>query len=361
MMRALYEHIRPDSTRHDVSRHFPEDYRSLYRLLCTARQMVDHYDRVTEASQHLLYRYLMDSPVDEDTPVLFRMLELLENLRYLDDDSILRLYETAAYYRARLYGTDEAIELLDKMKHYLLTHPSAYYLSAYHRAMAVILHNAGRDVKRGMRHEDQAIAAARLSNHPEAKKQLAACLLNNARTLMSEGMDLKQVWKLIRKAEPLVMQYTEPMDYERYQFACNAAMCYAMDGDLECAEEQMAAADKIAYTSPDSDLAVAEHLIEEVAPFRIETWQFDLAEEAIYHAIALCEQHPEVLRYRETIFDAYYFLGRIYVMNEDYIKAEEAFDEAEKKLSGTYFQFKNPLCPEEVRVKAAEARQQESQ
>ena len=115
------------------------------------------------------------------------------------------------------------------MKHYLLKHPSAYYLSAYHRAMAVILHNAGRDVKRGMRHENQAIAAARLSNHPEAKKQLAACLLNKARTLMSEGMDLKQVRKLIREAEPLVMQYTEPMDYERYQFACNAAMLFIWD------------------------------------------------------------------------------------------------------------------------------------
>ena len=67
----------------------------------------------------------MDVPVDEDAPALFRMLELLKDPRYLDDDSILRLYETAAYYRARLYIPDDAIELLQEMQRYLRKHPSA--------------------------------------------------------------------------------------------------------------------------------------------------------------------------------------------------------------------------------------------
>ena len=109
------------------------------------------------------------------------------------------------------------------MKKYLLKHPSAYYLSAYHRAMAIILHNANRDQKKCISHEDKAIAAARLSKHPEAKKQLAACLLDKARTLMSARMDQKQVRKLVQEAGTIVPQCTEALDYERYQYACNAA------------------------------------------------------------------------------------------------------------------------------------------
>lgn len=352
MMRNLYERIRPAGIRHDGSRQFPEDYGSFYRLIRIIPQMIDNLGYVSESSQRLLYRWLMDAPVDEDTPVLFRMLELLNDPRYLDDDSILRLYETAAYYRARLYIPDDAIELLQEMRRYLRKHPSAYYLSAYHRAMGVILHNANRDLKTILRHEDRAIAAARLSTHPEAKKQLAACLLNKARTLMSEEMDQKQVRKLIQEAESIVYRYSESRDYERYQFVCNAAMCFAMDGDLDGAQTALDVADSIVFASPDSDLSVAEHLIEEVAPIRIAMSQFDLAEDALLRAIALCEKHLEALRYRETIFDAYYFLGRIYTMDEKFIKAEEAYNEAEKRVQDWPYKLELPLCPEDVRVEA---------
>lgn len=352
MMRNLYERIRPAGTRHDGSRQFPEDYDRLYRLLSIAQQMIDNTGKTTEASQHLLFRLLMDAPVDQDTPALFRMLELLENPRYLDDSSILRLYETAAYYRARLYLPDDAIDILQEMKRYLRRHPSAYYLSAYHRAMGVILHNANRDLKTILSHEDKAIAAARVSNHPEAKKQLAACLMNKARTLMSERIRQDQVRKLIQEAEPIVSRYTEPLDYERYQFTCNAAMFFAMEGDAEAAQAMMDAADAIAYASPDSDLAVAEHLIEEVAPFRMEMGQLDQAADKVIEAINICGKHLEAIRYRETIFDAYLFLGRIYAMDEDYIKAEEAFNEAEKRVHDSPYEWKLPLCPEDVREKA---------
>ena len=352
MMRNLYERIRPAGIRHDGSRQFPEDYGHFYRLIRVIPQMIDNLGYVSEASQRLLYRWLMDAPVDEDAPALFRMLELLNDPRYLDDDSVLRLYETAAYYRARLYIPDDAIELLQEMRRYLRKHPSAYYLSAYHRAMGVILHNANRDLKTILRHEDRAIAAARLSTHPEAKKQLAACLLNKARTLMSEEMDQKQVRKLIQEAELIVSRYTESRDYERYQFFCNAAMCFAMDGDLDGAQTALDEADDIVFASPDSDLSVAEHLIEEAAPIRMATNQFDLAEEAVLKAIALCEKHQEALRYRETIFDAYYFLGRIYTMDEKFIKAEEAYNEAEKRVQDWPYKLELPLCPEDVRVEA---------
>ena len=222
--------------------------------------------------------------------------------------------------------------------------------------MAVILHNACRDPQLCMRHEDQAIAAARLSRHPAAKKQLAACLLNKARTLMSEEMDQEQIRALIREAEPLVMQHTEPLDEERYQFACDAAMCCARDGDREQAERYMQAADEIAFASPDSDLAVAEHLLEENAPFRAEMGQYDLAEEAVMQAVTLCDRHAGALRYRETAFDAWFFLGRLRAMAGRWIKAEEAYGEAERRLGGTYFSFPLPLCPEEIRMRAERER-----
>ena len=356
MMRNLYERIRPAGIRHDGSRQFPENYGSFYRMIQIIPQMIDNIDYVSEASQRLLYRWLMDAPVDEDAPALFRMLELLEDPCYLDDNSILRLYETAAYYRARLYIPDDAIELLQEMRRYLRKHPSAYYLSAYHRAMGVILHNANRDLKTILHHEDRAIAAARLSTHPEAKKQLASCLLDKARTLMSEEMDQKQVRKLIQEAEPIVSRFTEARDYERYQYVCNAAMCFAMDGDLDNAQAALDAANAIVFASPDSDLAIAEHLIEEVAPIRIAMNQFGLAEDAILRAIALCEKHLEALRYRETIFDAYYFLGRIYTMDEEYIKAEEAYNEAEKRVQDWPYEMELPLCPEDVRAEAERLR-----
>ncbi len=354
MMHSLYERIRPAGTRHDGGRQFPEDYDRLYRLLRIARQIIDNIGRTTEASQRLLYRWLMDAPVDQDTPVLFRMLDLLEDPAYLDDSSILRLYETAAYYRARLYMPDDAIEILKDMRRYLRRHPSAYYLSAYHRAMSVILHNASRDLKKILRHEDQAIAAARVSTHPEAKKQLAACLMNKARTLMSEGIRQDQVRKLIQEAEPVVYRFTEPLDYERYQFLCNAAMFHAMEGETDAAQAMMDAADAIALVSPDSDLAVAEHLIEETAPIRLEMGQSDQAAEAVLEAVRICGKHPEALRYRETIFDAYFFLGRIYAMNHEYIKAEEAFAEAEKRVADSPYEWELPLCPEDIREKAEE-------
>ena len=148
----------------------------------------------------------------------------------------------------------------------------------------------------------------------------------------------------------LMMAATVGVLAPRFLFA--AAMFFAMEGDADAAQAMMDAADAIAYASPDSDLAIAEHLIEEVAPFRIEMGQLDLAANTVREAISVCENHLEALRYRETIFDAYLFLGRIYVMDENYIKAEEAFNEAERRVHDSPYEWKLPLCPENVREKA---------
>ncbi len=356
MMLTMYGMLLPAGKRPDTERQFPEDPVRFYGLLQLAHQMTAGFGLATAASQQLLYRWLMDAPVDQDTEALFCMLDMLHSPVYLDDDQILRLYETAAYYRARLYMPDDALRILQAMKKYLRQHPSAYYLSAYHRAMAVILHNAGRDEQACLRHEDRAIAAARLSRHPEARKQLAACLMEKARTLMSAETDQRQVRRLLQEAGALIPQCTEAQDYERYQYACNAAMCHAMDGETQQALQQLEAATAIACASPDSDLAIAEHLIEEAAPIRIALQHWEAAEAAVREAIALCEKHPEALRYRETVFDAFLFLGRIYDMHGQPMQAEDAFQEAEKRVQDSPYVWKLPLCPEEIRKKAAEAR-----
>ncbi|MBE5807260.1 MAG: hypothetical protein E7317_02845 [Clostridiales bacterium] len=356
MMRRLYDMIRPAGRRHDGSKQFPEDYASLYRLLRLAEQLVRHATRTTEASQRLKYRLLMDAPVDQDADVLFQMLDLLEDPRFLDGDSILRLYENAAYLRARLYDPEGAMEILKEMKRFLLRHPSAYYLSAFHRAAAVILNNTGRDeyFKRCLRHEGKAIAAARLSTHPDAKKQLISCLLDKATTLLNADMDRPQARRLIEEARPLVLKHTEHGDYERYQYACITAMCRAMDGDIDAAGALLNEADALAFAAPDSDLAIVEHLVEQGAPIRIAMGQFEAAEDCVRRAIELCERHDEAMRYREARFDAWLFLGRVCAMGGRYAQAEEAFEEAERYVHDSPYAWKLPLCPEDVR-RAAEA------
>lgn len=360
MMQRLYDRIRPAGKGHDSGKQFPVDYGQLDRLLKAADQLVSHTEWVSEASQRLLFRLLMDAPVDQDASVMFRMLDLLKDPRYLDDDSILRLYENAAYIRARLYDSDEAIKILGQMKRYLLKHPSAYYLSAYHRAMAVILHNADElgNLKKCLRHEDQAIAAVRLSAHPDAKKQLAASLLDKAITLLSAGLDRRQARELIREAKPLIEQDAQKTDDVAYRYVCTAAMCFAMDGDMENAEAHLKAADDIAFSASDSDLSVAEHLIEQAAPIRMTMGRWEEAEDAVLQAIGLCERHTEAIRYRETRFDAYLFLAKIYALNGEYIRSEAAYTEAEKHVDDSPYEWELPLCPQDIREKAEEEKKQ---
>ena len=227
-----------------------------------------------------------------------------------EGDSVLRLYETATYLQGRLGDAEAAVRILADMKRTLRRHPSAYYLSAYYRAMAVILHNADGEgnLKKCLRHEDRAIVAARLSTHPEAKRQLAASLLDKATTLLSADLDRELAGELIREAEPLVSEAAGETDYEAYQLACVAAMYSAMEGEGERAETYLKAADRIAFTSADSDLSLAEHLLDQAAPIRIAMGRIDEAEEAVRQAVRLCEKHPEEDRYLETREGAVQFL-----------------------------------------------------
>ena len=76
----------------------------------------------------------------------------------------------------------------------------------------------------------------------------------------------------------------------------------------------------------------------------------------VTQAIKMCDEHEDIRRYREVRFDAYLFLGRIYDMAGEYIKAEETFHEAEKRVDHSPYEWKLPLCPEEIREKAESER-----
>ena len=84
----------------------------------------------------------------------------------------------------------------------------------------------------------------------------------------------------------------------------------------------------------------------------MEMGQLDRAAATVIEAINICGNHLEALRYRETIFDAYLFLGRIYAMDGKYIESVKAFAEAEERVADSPYEWKLPLCPEDIREKA---------
>lgn len=97
-------------------------------------------------------------------------------------------------------------------------------MSFYHRASAVILNNQyGRDKNsKCLKHEDAAIKQARASMHPDAKKQLAAVLLNKTQTLLETGSKMKLCCQMLEESAQLLHPY--PYGYEHYHFDCVAAM-----------------------------------------------------------------------------------------------------------------------------------------
>ena len=362
MMVRLYDRIHPAGTNFDGNRQASSNYAELVGYMRLAEQMISHAEKATPASQRLMYRCLVDAPVDQDETTVRRMLALLARPDFLEPNSVLRLYEMSAYLLGRLCRYSEAVDLLRHMKSCLARHPSAYYLSAYHQAMAVILHNEDYEINmtRCLRHQNQAIAAARLSSHPEAKKQLITCLQSKCITILSNGGSIAAVRRLLAEADPLVARYTDELDYERYQFNCVSAMFHAIQGHLEKAEHFLNAADDIALQSPDSDLSTVEHLTEQVAMIRLRMNQPTLAEKAVLEAIELCDRHEDMARYRSARFEAYTLLGFLYEHDGEYILSQQAYEEAEARIADAPQDMDLPLCPEEVRRLAKRQRENEN-
>ena len=355
-MRRLHHKINPMEDQPDLDKQFPADYSQLYELLRTAEQLLAYAKPVTPASQLLTFRVLMDAPVDEDETVAGRMLSLLESPDGLDPRCVLRLYETCAFMLGRLEYFDDAHDVLEEMKAYLKKHPSHYYASSYHRASAVILNNQyGREQdEKCLEHEDAAIREARASRHPDAKRQLAAVMLNKTQTLLETESEMKLCGQMIEESVQLLQPY--PYGYEHYHFDCVAAMYYAKTGDEESSLSHLQRATDHADATKDSSLSMIDHMLDEAAVIYIELGRLEDAIETVSRAIAMCDEQEDLRRYREIRFDAYLFLGRIYAMNEQYIKAEEAFAEAQKRVSDSPYSWDYPLCPEEVRAEAERQR-----
>lgn len=309
-MGRLYELIKPEGKGNDSVKQFPEDYTRLWHLLRLAEQMVVNLGIMTPASQRLSYHLVMDAPVDQDEWMLRRCLALLRHPDHLDPDSVLRLYNEAAILFRRFNYFDDALDTLKEMKAYLIRHPGAYYWSVYHNTTGNILHDmdAEKNLRRCMKQQDEAIAAAKLSRHPGAQKLLATCLMDKAMTLIDLGTDLKACGRLLDDAADIIRKISADYDYERYHWLCIAAMYHVKaTGDPEKALHCLEEATRIADTSRDSAMAYADHLLDQCAPIYYEMGRVDKAVEVIREAIRLCEENMEIATYRRLRFEAYYF------------------------------------------------------
>ena len=107
-------------------------------------------------------------------------------------------------------------------------------------------------------------------------------------------------------------------------------------------------------------MAYADHLLDQCAPIYYEMGLVDDAIDAIQEAIRLCEENMEIASYRRLRFDAYLFLTQIYTNTDDYIKAEAIYDQLESCRGDSPYAFdeSKPLCPQSIRDKAAEQRNQ---
>ncbi len=354
----LYRLINPRADRPDLDKQFPVDYSALYEMLSAAERLLIYARPGTPESQMLRFRMLMDAPVDIDEKILEQMLRLLRQADFLPPDCVLRLYETAAFMLGRLEYYQDAHDLLKEMKGYLKEHPSHYYTSWYYRAKAVLTNNQyGREKDRKcLKYEDAAIKAARASKHYDAKRQLAGSLLSKVQTLLEQEKKMRLCGEMLSEADELLTAIDNPADYEQYHLDCVAAVYCARVGDEASSIRHIDKATHHANVSQDSPLSFIEHLVEEAAVACIELGRYEDAIRQILTAIQLCDENEEGGRYRETRFDAYIFLGRVYAMNEEYTRAEEAFREAEKRISDSPYEWRLPLCPEDIREKAVAQR-----
>lgn len=128
-------------------------------------------------------------------------------------------------------------------------------MSWYHRAKVVILNNQyGREKdKECLKHDDAAIMEARASKHPDAKKQLAAVLLNKTQTLLETESRMKRCGQMLLEAAEMLDDY--PYEYEHYHFDCVASMYFAITGNEEDALQHMCRATEHVEATMDSPLA----------------------------------------------------------------------------------------------------------
>lgn len=359
LMERLYSAILPDGQRPDADKQFPEFYGGLYPLIVLAGQVVNNLGVVTPAAQKLRCRMILDAPVDQYEAMLEGIAALLSDPDYLQPDSVLRLYRQAAMILNKVCRYDEALETLSRMKAYLSGHPSLYYRALYHDSMANVLHDmdAEGNLKQCLRHQNKAIFWARRTRHAASEKLLIQCLLNHAMTLLDVQPDAERCGKTLSEAATRIQQSCGAYDIERYNGLCIAAMFHAkLTHDSAEALHFLEGATRIADVGRDSDMAYADHLLDECAPICCEMGLYGEAVDAILEAMRLCETHREIAVYRRLRFDAGLFLARVYADSGDFVRAEAAYDRLEDCRADSPYSFDEtlPLCPEEIRERARE-------
>lgn len=300
LMEALYARIHPQGEAPDSDRQYPADYERLRTLLDLAEQATRRLDRPSLIRQRLLYHLAIDAPVDEEEAVLRRMDDLFAHADLLDAESVLSLYVTAAFIYGRMDRYDGARAALRDMRSFLGRHPSLYYLCVYHYAAAELSWNqADVPVRESFAHRDRAILAARLSHHAKAKRQLLACLTDQAMALLDLRLQPEKCRRLMREAAALVEKHTQPRDEIRYQFLRVAGFYHAcLTHDREAALACLQAASRIAEAGRDSDLSWIDHLADACIPLYGELQMPQDAARACREGIRLCERHADSVPYK---------------------------------------------------------------
>ena len=353
-MENLYGLLVPEDIAEDADKRFTRHYRSWLELMDPAAQLIEAAVP-SPARQRLLFRILMDGPVDQDENILLRMLDLIRDPVFLTSRQVLRLYTISAYLLGRLHAYEDAFELLEDMKQYLKDHPSHYYQSQYHRAFAVLLNNRyGSPAADDCLHqEDLAIRSARRSSHPDAKLQLASSLMERVTSLLIGERNLKECPALLMEAGEIIDASCGPYDYERYQFLCVSAMYFAQTGSREEAEKQIACASDLARASTDSPMAWIDHLLDQASAIHAALLNWDQAIAEAEEAIRLCTENEAEETYRAKRFDALMYLAHLHTLQGDFRSAADTYDRAEQYREDSPFLLPDgPLCPEDIRRRA---------
>ena len=316
LMENLYRLIRQAGGSHtasqplypDVERQTPENYQHLLSALRLAERVLTAYPEKCGIRQRLMYHLAMDLPLDQEERMLRYTEELLAAPEYLDPGSLLRLCGEAALLLGRMECYPEAYAMLDRMRQLLHQHPSAYYTSLLAQANAILLYNESTSHataaidRKCLRLLDRAIGAARLSRHPDGKKQLASCLLSKATTLMNmPEPPVARCYQVMTEAIRLVTRHTTDYDEVRYQCFCSASQFFAVfRDDKASALRYLAVANHIADTGRDSDLGWVDHVWEEEAPLFREMGMYREAYDAIADALTLCENHADAAPYQRA-------------------------------------------------------------
>ena len=299
-MTRLYQAIHPDRPFPDTDKQFPLFNDPLYDYLEIAEQVVENYHVVSVWKNRLLYHLVMDSPVDREEKCIQWADQLLANPGKLEPNCISKIYSEAALVCQRMDNHLDAERYLNRMRNWLLRHPSGYYWALWHNNIALCSWNEGTagHERSCLPHWEQAIVLAKMAHHPQAKLLLAECLLHKLTALLDLGAKPRACSKIMFEVIKLEEEHIPRDSYEHYQFWCIASHYFAqLADDEERAFTCMQKASEIAWETRDSDLAWIDHLYDEWFTLCMCMNDWEQAISTLKEAISFCEKHEGVAPY----------------------------------------------------------------